>query len=664
MKKSPYRHPDTFRSKSTPTRLIGFALAVWMSALLLPAVYAQSRVRFTPPVFPFGERQRTELTNPSERIRYSSDFEPTTPNVSSLTPQQVNNLSSETLVPSNQVKSFERLLPQRTQKPTLSFEADAPIRLDNQEHRSLPLPPPIDREELRLVLAQGEEMEKEGRWADALTHYESALRAFHNESTIVERFRTARFHYDIERRMHDTSYLRIVQSSGFTDVLNLFEEIISKIQNNYVDLPHWDALFRNGVQDLEIAVADPLFRTKAGLNASNERVNAYLKTVRETVNGWEIRNREDLKNGILRLAEIGQQQIALNPSVVLLEFTCGVANSLDPYTSYLTPNQLNDTSSMISGNFVGLGVELKSDRESLIIVRVISGSPAKEGGLLDGDRILTVNGVSTKGQDTNRAADMLQGEENSVVRLVVQTFGQNPRELRIMRRRIEVASVEDVHMLDKNIGYIRLTGFQTKTCDEMKKALWDLNQQGMKSLVLDLRHNPGGLLHIGVEVANLFIESGPIVRTRGRSVGTETPYQANGKGTWKMPLIVLIDEESASASEIVAGALRDYRRAVLVGKRSFGKGTIQAILSINGGHSNNPPAGLRLTTDKFYSPSGLPFSEVGVMPHVQVDTEERYAVGRPNNGRIQVATRSITSSPSDPFIRQALSTLKELNPTN
>ena len=518
---------------------------------------------------------------------------------------------------------------------------------------------------LREALRQGTELEQDERWADALTHYEAALRNFPHEPTLLERFRYARFHYDIGRRIHDASYLKIFQSSSFVDVLALYEEIVSHIQSGYVDMPHWNELFRYGVQDLEIALADPAFRVLTGLHTSDEKIDAYLATVRQTAAGWEIRNREDLRNGILRLAEIGQQQIGLNPSVALLEFTCGVTNSLDQYTTYLTPNQLNDSSSMISGNFVGLGVELKSDRESLFIVRVIPGSPAKEAGLLEGDRIISVDGVPTKGQDTNRAADMLQGEENSAVKLIVQSQGKVPYELRIVRRRIEIASVEDVHLLQPGVGYLRLTGFQTKTGAEMRQALQNLERQGMQTLILDMRHNPGGLLQAGVDVANLFIDSGTLLRTRKRSGDwqrgeMETPFNATAEGTWTtLQLIVLIDEESASASEIVAGALRDHHRAVLVGKRTFGKGTIQAIITMP---KRGPVAGgLRLTTEKFYSPNGLPFSDVGVTPHVLVETEER---ARPINGRTPITARSITSSPSDPFVRQALNVARDLKLAN
>ena len=645
-----------------PRRLLVLAVSVLLGSSLSSFCLAQSPVRFTPPVLPPSEGLRTEQKGRLQQVQPDSRViskQPTQTPLRTPTP--------ETLETPVRISPLQQLVPRQNPVPTLNFEPGVPIRLDNRQSRSIPLPPLVDKDVLQAVLQQGGEFEKEGHWADALTHYEAALRNFPGEPALLERFRFARYHYDIGRRIHDASYLKIFQSSSFADVLTLYEEIISHIQTGYVDLPHWNELFQHGVQDLEIALSDPAFRVLAGLHASNEKIDSYLATVRQTVAGWEIRNREDLRNGILRLAEIGQQQIGLNPSVALLEFTCGITNSLDQYTTYLTPNQLNDSSSMISGNFVGLGVELKSDRESLFIVRVIPGSPAKEAGLLEGDRIISVDGIPTKGQETNRAADMLQGEENSAVRLVVQSQGKRPHELQIVRRRIEIASVEDVQILQPGIGYLRLTGFQTKTVIEMQKALRDLDRQGMQTLILDMRHNPGGLLQAGVEVANLFIDSGTLLRTRKRNGDwpngeVETPFNATSTKTWNhLRLIVLIDEESASASEIVAGALRDHHRAVLVGKRTFGKGTIQAIITIP---KRGPVAGgIRLTTEKFYSPNGLPFSDVGVTPHVLIETEERIAA-RPVNGRIPITTRNVTSSPNDPFIRQALDVAKDLKLAN
>ncbi|MDR2756220.1 MAG: S41 family peptidase [Planctomycetaceae bacterium] len=521
---------------------------------------------------------------------------------------------------------------------------------------------PVSQEELDLVLRHGMELETEARWMDVLSHYETALQIYRNDDKLMDRYRIARFHYDVGRRFHDSSYLDIVYKSGFIDTLNFYEEIISRIQKDYVEVPNWDNLFRHGVQDINIALSDSGFRTRANLKTTPEKIDAFSEILRKTADGWVIRNRDDLKNGILRLTEMAQQQIGLNPTMMLMEFTCGVVNSLDRYTAYLTPNQLNDQFSLISGNLVGLGVELRSDRESLLIVRVIQGSPAQESGLKDGDRILSVDGISTKGRDTDSAADLLQGAEGTVVRLMVKSGMKPAREIQITRRQIEVPSVEDVRMLNDYLGYIKLTGFQSKTGEEMKSALIELDRQGMQSLVLDMRRNPGGLLQIGIEVANLFLDNGVIVRTRGRQNNSDFAYMATPEQTWYVPLIVLIDEESASASEIVAGAIRDHKRGIIIGKRSYGKGTIQQILPINSATSNHTKVGLKLTVEKFYSPLGWSYSGVGVSPDVAVETEKRWSLARPINGELQipVITKSVSSDSNDPFIRKAMITAQKI----
>jgi carboxyl-terminal processing protease len=320
----------------------------------------------------------------------------------------------------------------------------------------------------------------------------------------------------------------------------------------------------------------------------------------------------------------------------------------------------------MSGNLVGLGVYLRSDRESLLIVRVIPGSPAEEGGLKEGDRILMVDGVSTRGRDTDSAADLLLGKAGTTARLSVLSnagLGQRARDVSITRRQIDVPSVEDVHMLNDQLGYVKLTSFQTKTGLELTKALNDLDLQGMKCLVLDLRRNPGGLFQVGIEVAGMFIEHGAIVRTQGRDRGLDSPYMATGANIWHVPLIVLIDEESASSAEVVAGAIRDHERGTLIGKRSYGKGTVQQILPVRTGTAGNVQSGVKLTVEKFYSPLGWSYSGVGVTPHIIVNAEEkqRHTLARPFDGRVPLPQpRPVTSSLDDPFIQEAVKVSQNL----
>jgi carboxyl-terminal processing protease len=300
---------------------------------------------------------------------------------------------------------------------------------------------------------------------------------------------------------------------------------------------------------------------------------------------------------------------------VLLEFTCGACDALDDFTSYLTPDKLEDLYAMIDGNFVGLGVELKLDKEGLRLVGVIRGGPAWEAGLTVGDQIVTVGDRPVKGLSLDEAANRLQGTEGTAVGLEVRKRDGTVRSYRLIRRHVDVESVSKARLLDPEdgIGYIQLTGFQKTSKDELDEAIGALSRQGMRILVLDLRGNPGGLLNVAVEIAERFIDAGVIVSTRGRAPGQTQVLSASGRLKWRMPLYVLVDRDSASASEILAGALQDYGRATIVGTRTYGKGSVQSIFSLR-----SAPAGLKLTTAKFYSPRNRPYSEQGVLPDIPV----------------------------------------------
>ncbi|GHT27385.1 carboxyl-terminal processing protease [Planctomycetales bacterium] len=541
------------------------------------------------------------------------------------------------------------------------------MQIQNPQRQNSPrhLPVQEDTEKLLEVLQAGQQLEEEARWSDALSHYETALRIYSNDSGLMSKFRLARFHYDVGRRFHDTSYLKTLRSVSFVEVLRQYDEIIFRLQSNYVDVLNWDDFFRHGIQDIEIALRDADFQKQNGLNLPQDKIENFIAAINQTAAGWEIRNKDDLRNAVLHLAESSMKQLNLNPVVLLMEFTCGMVNSLDPYTSYLTPGQLADTYAMINGKFVGLGVELKSDNESLYIVRVIQNSPAQNAGLRSGDRILFVNGITTKGKDTDSAADLLQGEEGTTVALTVQHQDETvSKDYSVLRRKIDVPSVESVRFLTQGLGYVKLIGFQSNTCTELRNAIRSLEQQGMSCLVLDLRHNPGGLLQIGVEVADMFIEDGVIVRTRGRQSSIDTPYMATKKNTLKVPLIVLIDGDSASASEIVAGAIRDHKRGIIIGSRSYGKGTIQAIMPVDSGTSNTLSAGLRMTVEKFYSPLGKAYSGTGVEPNINVNAGSRITLAKPFNGKVPVPLPVLNNSKKDLVIQKAVETAQQFVSSN
>lgn len=472
---------------------------------------------------------------------------------------------------------------------------------------------PLD--EVRTVLDRGQQLESQRRWGEALSLYEEWLREHPGQQDLEGRFQQAKIHYDLGRRYNDASYNRSLTTLTEQDALTLYSEILLKIQSHYVEEPNWKRLTDRGTTTLLTALDDEVFARRQLAGVSEERLATFRRELPARMAGYQIRTRHETRDAAAWAGRFAQEQIGLASTAVVMEYLCGATNLLDDYSSYLTGDQLTEVYSQIEGNFVGLGIELKANQGSLQILRVIAGSPAERGGLRANDQIVAVDGQSTATMNTDQAANLLQGKEGSQVDVSVVTASQPARLLRLRREHVEVPSVDEVRIVDAayGIGYLRLTCFQKTTSRDLDAALWKLHRLGMKSLIMDLRGNPGGLLSSSVEVVDKFVAQGNIVSTKGRSAQEDYNYTAHAAGTWRVPLVVLIDGDSASASEIFAGAIRDHKRGTIVGNRSYGKGSVQGIFPLtNGG------AGVRLTTAKFFSPNGLPFTKVGVAPDIHV----------------------------------------------
>ena len=300
----------------------------------------------------------------------------------------------------------------------------------------------------------------------------------------------------------------------------------------------------------------------------------------------------------------------------LLEFAIeGMLMGLDPHSMYLTVDAYRGLQDSTSGEFTGLGLEVGTENGYVKIIAPIDGSPAAEAGLQSGDIILKLDNVPVKGMPLNEAIDIMRGPKDSKIVLSIGRPGNNePFEVTLVRNTIKVASVRQ-RLLEPGYGYIRIAQFQSSTGADVKNSLDKLLSKGaLKGLVLDLRNNPGGVLSASVDVAGLFMDEGNVVYTEGRVSSSDVRYDAAPlDATDGAPMVVLINQGSASASEIVAGALQDHSRAVIMGTQSFGKGSVQSILPMSDSRA------IKLTTAVYFTPNGRSIQAEGIVPDILVE---------------------------------------------
>lgn len=551
-----------------------------------------SRSRAPSPTFATPASGSSPTIPPTSRSRYSPFYEPSPDALSAPTP----------------LRSIDDLL---DRKRTLDAEAE--------NRRALPL-----SDERERALAEGDALLDAGRWLDAKKRFEKGLRSFPNDETLRERFATARRRCELELRYQDATFVELTDGASLDDVLAVFDEATLNIDNYHVDRPTPATLFALGFAGLVEAFAhEPFYEQNGFPFERSERAEALLTKVRDASKRWRLETDADLKSAVLWLAKRLREETGVRETATISEFLCAAVCSLDAYSAHLTPVQVEDVFSMIDGRFVGIGVELKTD-DPARVVRVVPNSPASESGVEAGDEIVAVDGEPTEGLTGAEIGALLQGEVGQRATLTLRSPNDGTlRRVVAIRRQIDVPSVEDVRLLDApgRVGYFRVVCFQKTTATEMIAAIDELSRLQMESLVVDLRQNPGGLLQEAIDVSDLFLDSGTIVRTRGRS--GDHSYSATRTSFCATPLVLLVDENSASASEIFAGAMKENGRAVVVGTQSYGKGTVQAIVQLScPTQTAKPIAGLRLTTEKFYSPNGFAYGGVGVLPHVRVESPE------------------------------------------
>jgi len=295
----------------------------------------------------------------------------------------------------------------------------------------------------------------------------------------------------------------------------------------------------------------------------------------------------------------------------------GLLQSLDPYSSYMSPEIFEEMQTETSGEFGGLGIEVSMEAGVVKVITPIDDTPASKAGIKAGDYIVKINDIQVQGKSLSEAVDLMRGPVGSGIELTVRRRGaKKALTFNVVREIIEVQSVKS-ELLENDIGYLRLTSFNDNSSQQIKKQIKKLKKnKSLNSYILDLRNNPGGLLSQAIKITDFFLENGEIVSTKSRKKSENRKWFAKkGDILDGKTLLVLINYGSASASEIVAGALKDHKRAILVGENSYGKGSVQSIIPLKN------KGAIRLTVAKYYLPSGKSISQVGVRPDIEVNEE-------------------------------------------
>jgi carboxyl-terminal processing protease len=465
----------------------------------------------------------------------------------------------------------------------------------------------------------GEQLENSRQWIEAISLYEAAMEEWKEDEGLKYALRRTRIHFGVDRRYSDRSFENQLLSKGRADGLDLYEDILSRVQYEYVDNISVSRFVAHGTESLYMALRNEKFlshNVKPGNEEAIERVRSIL--IKEYWNR-RLDTRMDARSAITTVCELCDRELGISSTAVVMEYIFGGCNALDEYSNFLTPDRYNDLFGSIQGELVGIGIEMKAEKSrGMHLVNVLLDSPAERGGLQPDDYIVEIDGQDCRDFSTDDAARLLRGASGSQVKLTFESPSGAQKTNTFTRQRVQIRSITRKVILDetRGIGYIRMEGFQNNTAEELDEALRELERKGMKALIWDLRGNPGGLLETAAAVIERFIDRGVLVSTEGRAAEQSQIFQAHGNNVRHYPLTLLVDENSASASEIVAGAIRDHHRGTIVGRKTYGKWSVQSIIHLPG------ETGLKLTTAKFFSPAHGNYAGKGLEPDVTVPSPE------------------------------------------
>ncbi len=495
------------------------------------------------------------------------------------------------------------------------------------------------------LLKQAQACEKNHDWRGACCIYDELLHRNREDARLRQAYQRCLRRYRIVGRHQDKLYRTALERLTPAQALDLYVHVLETIDRVYTERHKSNpaALFAQGLEELRLAFEEPIFTREYFSAVALEKLGSFRKKLDE----WRQRKIADRSEAREQVGAIGRtaQQICSGGrpillTVITLEFLSGACNALDEYTFFLTPGHYREVQAGLRGRLVSIGVDLEMIDEQLVIRRVYPRSPAERAGLRLHDRIVRIEGQSAYDLTVERAAELLRGKSGTPVRLEIVPFDSLDGEIRfieIKRAAVMVPSVESEFLPEPftfdleggmkvayRIGKLTINYFQESTLQEVKDALTWLQANDMKVLILDLRQNPGGLFRSAVEVAEMFLPEGIIVVSQSHFLKDRKlsgTIRAEHPDALLIPMVVLIDGETASAAEVLAGALKDNGRAKLVGQPTFGKGTLQWVIQLDKPYFERMPAGIRITVAKLLSPHWQPYSGKGVEPNYRSPLE-------------------------------------------
>lgn len=487
----------------------------------------------------------------------------------------------------------------------------------------------IDPAKLKALRQAAEQHEHLAEWDKACQIYETILRLDRDAPDVRDRYQTCLRRYWQVRRHRDLSYRKEVLSLDYAQAVKLYTLIRDTLLDNALDRKKADPvkLFRRGLEELDNALSDPVFLESYLPAAKPHELKTFRAFLKKQWHAAANLTRPQAVKQLREVALAGQNILQLPCTIAMMEFACGACYALDEYTLYLTPNQLRELCDSLRGEFAGIGLTLRQQDGKILVHEIAPFSPVAKvmPPVATDDHVLAIDKKPTAQLPLETAQDLLEGPIGSLVEIELYSPSIGVRTLKLPRRALFMPSVVFQSKTDQ-VGYLHIACFQDTTPSEVEEALAAFTKAEVKALILDLRGNTGGLFESAIEVARKFLANGIIATTQNSDPKFDMVYQARNPGAYVAPLVVLIDGDTASAAEVLAGALRDNKRARLVGQTTFGKGCTQCVLKLPSAPGGIPTGGLRLTVARFFSPEGQPYTGRGVTPHIYV---ERFGMTMP-----------------------------------